>query len=159
MPGTQPMIIKMPTTRTLFRVHFPDGVRYVIQDGNEVLAIHPPLDQPVVPGKDREYRQRAQVMMGFASLYMGKYKGFAEKGPEGILFGDLLWRNGDALEIYERLLELEGEVRQAAWREFMKERYGKYYPHYQRVRDAEALPGTGDSQDGSLFESGKECPD
>lgn len=145
--------------RVILRVHFPDGWRYVIQDGDEVLAIYPPLNQSVMPGKDKEYRQRAQVMMDFASLYMGKYKGFAEKGPEGILFGGLLWRNGDALEIYERLLSLEGEARQAAWREFMKERYGKYYPHYQRVRDTEALPGTGDSQDGSLFESGEECPD
>lgn len=159
MPGTQPTIIKMPTTRTLFRVHFPDGVRYVIQDGDEVLAIYPPLDQPVVPGKDKAYRQRAQVMMDFTSLCMGKYKGFAEKGPEGILFAHFLWRNGDALEIYERLLELEGEARQDAWREFMKERYGKYYPHYQRVRDTEGISGAGDSQGGSLFESGEECPD
>ena len=145
--------------RTLFRVHFPDGWRYVIQDGDEVLAIHPPLGQPVVPGQDKEYRQRAQVMMDFASLYMIKYRGFAEKGPEGILFGELLWRNGDALEIYERLLELQGEARQAAWREFVGERYGKYYLHYQRVRDTQALPGTGDNQDGSLLESREECPD
>ena len=142
--------------RVILRVHFPDGWRYVIQDGDEVLAIYPPLSRPVGPGKDKEYRQRAQVMMDFASLYMIKYRGFAEKGPEGILFGELLWRNGDALEIYERLLELEGEARQAAWREFMRERYGKYY---QRVRDAEGVSGTGDSQDGGPFESGEERPD
>jgi len=142
--------------RTILRVHLPNGWRYVIQDGDEVLAIHPPLSQPVVPGQDKEYRQRAQVMMGFASLYMGKYKGFAEKGPEGILFGELLWRNGDALEVYERLLELEGEARQDAWREFFEERYGK---RYQRVRDTEGVSGTGDSQYSELLESGEECPD
>ena len=142
--------------RTLFRVNFPDGWRYVIQDGDEVLAIHPPLSQPVVPGQDKEYQQRAQVMMDFAPLNMPKYRGFAEKGPEGVLFGELLWRNGDALEIYERLLELEGKARQAAWRKFFQERYGK---RYQRVRDTEEISGAGDSQDSGLSESGEECPD